>query len=885
MLKKVLAVITAAIMIRGICAAAAAQNPPSVFAVSESADPGETIMIYGADFDYDCRVSFKNKETGSERYLAPEYLTSGCAAVTVPSEESAGIYEISVCGSGLKSEIKYVNLPEADYIVGDMGESISCLGSFAVIGKNLCLSAAPEIIMEKSGAAADVTVTEYDKYSIKATLSGAEAGEYTLKIKTGNADVLSVPKTVYVIDDEVLPKTSVSLKDYGADASGSRDSTAAFKNALSAASGGVLHIPRGRYKISETLEIPDNTEITGEAADLTSITWVPQTGSKPDILKGGAGLTVKNITVYVCGEYGNVISGTENTSVENVMIRAAAYYHHSKIGSTGGTYDGAAVSEKPYNMDAAVYITGDNFKMSGCDVYATNTCFVLKNVNYANVSDNKFRFGVRPFELDSCGKIIVEDNEFEGTSTYEQEAVLEKTDNVYISGNTFAAIYGGSRTAIRAAAPSGIQAGNVTAEGRKIIFPPAAETEALFAALSGGENMGAYITDGRGSGQWKKITEWDKTGVTVDSDWCVAPDESAVITFAAINENITVTGNTFTDAGTALKLESATKPVFAENALVRAAPVSCGGIYWYGTVADNDVEVGFVWGGTHGSVNIDTEEAYGGVLRGNTMQSNCFIGINGKNTQTLIEKNTVKKSENGFLINGLKNAVVKNNIFEEVSNVHTAVTAAETSVTYPHDGQRYIAPSECEIILYFDLPMNTDTFDNIEISDLSGAAKGYTIAERSAQMCRMVLNNDLNKNTVYKITLGGEIKDIFGNSFKEETISFITAARLVKCLNLSITDAEGNALEKLSGGQTASIGLDIKNCEETVVYTTAVLAVYDENGKLIKAYTKSAAPKGGETVRVNMEWCGVPENCGTVRLMVWADYIPVTEQKDFNAEN
>ena len=101
-------------------------------------------------------------------------------------------------------------------------------------------------------------------------------------------------------------------------------------------------------------------------------------------------------------------------------------------------------------------------------------------------------------------------------------------------------------------------------------------------------------------------------------------------------------------------------------------------------------------------------------------------------------------------------------------------------------------------------------------------------------------------------------------------------------MNLSITDESGNQLEKISRGQTANISFDIKNCSEIKTRTAAFLAVYDENGRLINAYTSAAEMNGGETAEVNIKWCAVPEECDSVRLMIWSDYMPIAERADFS---
>jgi parallel beta-helix repeat protein len=62
--------------------------------------------------------------------------------------------------------------------------------------------------------------------------------------------------------------TPVNVKDYGAQGNGVTNDTVAFGLAITAASGGLLELPPGTYRIVSALTIPANTTITGYGATL-----------------------------------------------------------------------------------------------------------------------------------------------------------------------------------------------------------------------------------------------------------------------------------------------------------------------------------------------------------------------------------------------------------------------------------------------------------------------------------------------------------------------------------------------------------------------------------------------------------------------------------------
>jgi hypothetical protein len=63
----------------------------------------------------------------------------------------------------------------------------------------------------------------------------------------------------------------VNAKDYGAVGDNSTDNTAALQAALTAATGGTLFIPKGAYRVTSQLNIPNRTTIVGEGPISTQI--------------------------------------------------------------------------------------------------------------------------------------------------------------------------------------------------------------------------------------------------------------------------------------------------------------------------------------------------------------------------------------------------------------------------------------------------------------------------------------------------------------------------------------------------------------------------------------------------------------------------------------
>ncbi|MGW5176001.1 discoidin domain-containing protein [Streptomyces sp. NPDC004082] len=147
---------------------------------------------------------------------------------------------------------------------------------------------------------------------------------------------VSTQVTVDVADFEQVaaaggrPAGSVSVTDRGADPSGQGDSTQAFRDAISAARGGVVWIPPGDYRITSSLNGVANVTLQG-AGSWHSIVhtsrFIDQTSSSGGVrLKDFA--VVGEVTERVDSNPDNFVNGSlgPNSSVSGMWIQ------HLKVG-------------------------------------------------------------------------------------------------------------------------------------------------------------------------------------------------------------------------------------------------------------------------------------------------------------------------------------------------------------------------------------------------------------------------------------------------------------------------------------------------------------------------------------------------------------------------
>lgn len=157
-----------------------------------------------------------------------------------------------------------------------------------------------------------------------------QAGDKVAFESTGTQVTVDVADFEQVAGAAGQPAGSVSVTSKGADPSGNGDSTQAFRDAISAAQGGVVWIPPGEYRLTSSLSGVQNVTLQG-AGNWHSIVhtsrFIDQTGSS-----GGAHIkdfaVVGEVTERVDSSPDNFVNGSlgPGSSVSGMWLQ------HLKVG-------------------------------------------------------------------------------------------------------------------------------------------------------------------------------------------------------------------------------------------------------------------------------------------------------------------------------------------------------------------------------------------------------------------------------------------------------------------------------------------------------------------------------------------------------------------------
>ena len=184
--------------------------------------------------------------------------------------------------------------------------------------------------------------------------SGLNAGDivqaiYNLPLAGGIIDASNViynEGSTGAINSTVKTKLqeSVSVKDFGADSTGSSDSSTAFQNAINslASFGGCLHIPSGTYKLNSVVTYSGKSlQIIGDGIETTQI-LVNNSNGAFDLTFTTTTvtfdfLTFSNLSIVATGSLNNgtalkatwpnpgLLASSPETIIENIYIRSNVY--------------------------------------------------------------------------------------------------------------------------------------------------------------------------------------------------------------------------------------------------------------------------------------------------------------------------------------------------------------------------------------------------------------------------------------------------------------------------------------------------------------------------------------------------------------------------------
>ncbi|MGW7263938.1 discoidin domain-containing protein [Streptomyces sp. NPDC054842] len=373
---------------------------------------------------------------------------------------------------------------------------------------------------------------------------------------------VSTQVTVDVADFEQVaaaagrPAGSVSVTDKGADPGGQGDSTQAFRDAISAARGGVVWIPPGDYRVTSSLSGVANVTLQG-AGNWHSVVhtsrFIDQTGSSGNVrIKDFA--VVGEVTERVDSTPDNFVNGSlgPNSGVSGMWIQ------HLKVGLWLTGNNDNLVVENNRILDT----TADGLNLNG----NARGVRVRNNFLRNNGDDALAMWSLNAPDTDSSfeNNTVTQPNLANGIAVYGGTDIAVK-NNLVSDTNAL-----GSGIAIsnqKFLDPFSPLAGTITVSGNTLVRTGAMNP-------NWGHPMGALRVDAYDSAIEARV---DITGTTITDSPYSAFEFVSGGGRGLATRNITVDGATVSKVGTVVV--QAETPGAARFSNVRASGVGAAGIY------------------------------------------------------------------------------------------------------------------------------------------------------------------------------------------------------------------------------------------------------------------------------------------------------------------
>jgi len=690
-----------------------ANAQPTIFWFNDPVGPDETVLVTGADLDEVTSASvarIDDQGSASEQETPVEILQANPLSLkfVIPKEFTPGIYRFTLTHAG-GSLTRRVNLPTIYWTQGDLGEAASPGGWVQVFGRNIVREpgrAQLMLLADDGNAPAKAVLTRGDlwrgAFRIPDELS---PGRYRLHLSNGDGgsgawiDAGSI--TIRVPDPE--PPQSFNVRAYGAIGDGRVDCTRAIKAAIDAASqsgGGIVYFPRGRYLVSETIDIPPLVRIRGERIDLVNLVWPDFTDPPGALLRGTSRFSIEDITIYASNHL-HVISGgfglgdarapdAGDISIRRVRIRASAFRGQLEPQAVFQRMENFRRIFQNFSADT-VRLTGNRIEVSDCDVLGSGHSLYLLKATNAIVSNNTLSNGRNGLmSIAGSHQVIFENNlltaaDLQGTGgaiTTLSKAV-SASENIFVGGNTIKAIYGWDREGMTSDGPGGYYFGHAestTPNSFSLLDAPS-----RYPAM---DWVGAIVmvVNGRGSGQSGHIAAFANTApkpsITLDRALEVPLDRTSEVTIAQAQQNYLIVNNFFEDTGVAAQsYGTALGHVIAGNRSNRTSGFAAFGLNyghfqpsWQVQILDNQILEGNVYRAGPDRSIISNEAAiivqgnqtvtgagrpplvHAVIVRGNRLLQDAHIEVRGFSAASpgvrdvIVEANTTGPSRVGLLV-------------------------------------------------------------------------------------------------------------------------------------------------------------------------------------------------------------------------------------------
>ncbi len=683
---------------------------PSVFWSSDPVRPGEAVTVIGQGFGANPKVDIArvNGEMSSFTARTPTWLggvsvepiqpTDQSLRFVVPAKMRPGQYLFRITTTA-GSVLHLLNAPQVWWIQGNLGTEASPGGWVRLFGKNLACPSTNEatiaLAVQLQGPQTVELTAKTDGFSLQAELPvDLPASEYTLALPGA---VQPAQAEITLRKPDQWPATVFNVKEMGAVGDGIKDDTGSVLAAISKAEengGGIVYFPRGRYRLSDGLKVPRRTVLKGEKQDWTALCWIDLAEPPEALVQGTNSFALEELTLYahrhkhvIAGDLGGV-EDSGNIALRHVLVRADAYRGHPKPEEVD-EYFRQSLKWSTGGGDT-VRMGGPNIEITDCDFYGSGRSLFLSRVRGGLIAGNNFyngRWGW--YCISGSNGLVFENNTLTGGDLMSTGGGLNcldgssSSENVYYANNKLRMLHGWDREAMTSDAGGEVYIGKVaSAVGRSIIL--AEEPKQTHRDWVG---SGVFILDGKGAGQYRRVTAYDGKTVQIDRPWDVAPDTRSDLSITMFQGHYMVMNNEFTDTGAMQFYGTSIENFVVGNRGTRMPGFRSLGLWyhgyqpsWYCQFMDNEILEGnyYHWDSA-AEAKIDILGARRGdyegplnkgpVVRRNRLHSNAHIRISGTCRDVIVEGNYVANNDQGiFVSKTVENALVRNNKFENVAH-------------------------------------------------------------------------------------------------------------------------------------------------------------------------------------------------------------------------
>jgi hypothetical protein len=671
-----------------------AAQQPVVFWSAEPVQPGEMAMLQGIGWDETTVVAVTGDNVEDSLIVTSDslYVNQRSLRFVIPEHLSPGV---RVCTITARSGALTVtlNLPQPWWQQCDNGQRATPGGWVRIFGRCLAFEGTePAVQFRQNGKAFQAEVSSASMWAITTRIPKAvQLGEHEIWVHNGTGgDSAWVKAGSVTVADNPPPWKNhfVDVTQFGGIPDDEIDDTTAFTRALAVTAtngGGIVMIPRGRFRLSGSLTLPARVLLKGEGMELTHLVWKDTDSPPPAFFESTVGaFGIEDLSMYAH----NYLKGVYVHPVKQPGIPAGPSpadirLRRVRVRFTPYSLKDLSASQqesrrKNASQMAVFLIYANNVKMIDCDLaWTTSVGFSLQGEDILCRGNVAHAEGGGWCPVGGGRRIICEGNSYSGITTG-----VTRGGEVWFANNKIVHQYRGDREGFTTDGPFGGVGflENVKINGKSITFTakrPRDEPPHIPGAVR--------VVDGTGAGQVRSLESFGSTTLVMEREFDVPLDDTSKLWAANSLCRHIVYSNHFSDTSIAVQFfGSALDCIVAENTSARS-----GGFRAWGNEMCNHVQFlsntiteGYGTAGREAraglsSIHADGPWVYGFrgtttrgiVMRRNVIENNATILLHGSIQDALVENNIIKHSSTGIvaeIITQQDGVLLRNNTFEDV---------------------------------------------------------------------------------------------------------------------------------------------------------------------------------------------------------------------------